>query len=206
MIYLLSSIFIIIINVVPSFMPPTWTVISFVYINYNVNLFLLTIIGSISSSTGRLFLAKLSGKFTEKLLSKEVSKSLNFLGKRIRKSPKSSFLAAFAWALSPIASNYLFIAVGSTKSKMRYVLTGFFLGRTISYFGLAYTSNLVYEGIRELLFENIFDWRKLAFNLFGLIIIFGYLLLDWKKLIIDKKIRFNRRVLKKRSSQGHNVL
>ena len=191
MIYLISSIIIVIFNVIPAFMPPTWTVISYVYIRYDTNLLLLTFIGALSSSFGRVLLSRSSHTFGNKVLSNGTEESLTFLGKRIEGKGIRMFTIALVWAMSPIASNPLFIAVGLSNSKLRAVISGFFIGRIISYFILAYTTSKVVENLNDLFFDGVFTWQKILVEIISIFLIMLYVALDWKELILNKKIKFN---------------
>jgi membrane protein YqaA with SNARE-associated domain len=196
MIYIVLIIIIIIINAIPAFMPPTWTIVSYFYIKYKVNLLLITVIAAISSSIGRLFLAKYSFKIASKLLSLESKKNLNFIGSKIKGHPIKVLIFTFCWAVSPIASNVLFIIAGLSKINLRYVLIGFFVGRLISYFLLGYTAYFIYKNIRNIFVDSIFDYRNLLIEILSILVLFIYMFIDWKTLLINKKIKFNFRIFK----------
>lgn len=178
-------------------MPPTWSIVSYLYIKYSPNLIILSIVAAISSSTGRFFLSKFSTKFTDKVLSVSAKENMKFLGNSMKGHSVRTFVFTFIWAISPLASNPLFIALGIAKTYMKYVIIGFFTGRLLSYFTLAYTSSLVFEGLHDMLTNNVFDWRKLIIEVFSIAIIFVYIFIDWKTLLIDKKLKLNFSVLKK---------
>lgn len=202
MIYLIASLIIIAINVVPAFMPPTWTIVSYVYIRYEVSLLFLAFIAAISSSIGRFLLAQLSSKSVPYLFSKVAKDNLKFVGSKIKGKRFKAFLVAFIWAISPIGSNPLFIAVGMSHVNIAPVLAGFFVGRVMSYFSLAYTSRIVVENVQGMFTEGFLSWQKLLINIFGIGIIYIYIMLDWESLIVDKKVKFNLGILKRRAKGG----
>jgi len=193
MIYITSSIFIILINVVPAFMPPTWSVVSFFYIRYGLNLFLITIIGAVSSSIGRYFLANISRQFGKVVLNTEMKKNVLFLGKKLRGHYVKTILFTFLWSISPLASNPLFIAAGFAKAPIRYVLIGFFSGRILSYSFLTYSANIVYVNTRDIFTESLFDWRKIVIELISILLIILYIFIDWEELLTNKRVRVNIR-------------
>jgi len=199
MIYLLSSLFIILINVIPAFMPPTWTVISFLYITYDVNLLLMSFVGTLSSSTGRYLLAKFSHRIVPRFLSTFAVNNVNYIGEKITGDIWKAILFSFVWAISPIASNPLFIAVGIAKVKIRWVLTGFFAGRLISYFSLSYASKIIYDNFDAMFANQVLDIRKLIMNILGIGGIIVYLMFDWEHFIVKKRIRFNINIFKLKS-------
>jgi len=200
-VYLITSIIIVFINVLPAFMPPTWTVVSFVYIKFDVNLGVLAVIGAMSSSVGRYLLARLSHISAPKIFDEKIVSNLMFVGKKLNGGNVKLFIVAFVWALLPIGSNPLFIAVGLSSRKLSAVITGFFIGRCINYFSLAYAANVVFQGIREVLFEGILDWRKALMNVFSIIVIYLYIALDWQELFTRKRLRFSMRIFKKKGEK-----
>jgi hypothetical protein len=122
---------------------------------------------------------------------------VNFIGAEIKKHPFRAITFSFLWAISPIGSNTLFIAVGMAKTKLRWVLTGFFLGRLISYFSLAYTSKIVYEGLQEMFENQIIRWDQLIINILGLASILFYLMFDWEQFLVHRRFRINTKVFKR---------
>lgn len=198
MIYLIASIIIIIINVVPAFMPPTWTIVSFFYIKYEASLWLLTLIAAMSSSFGRYLLAKTSEISVPAIFSKETTKNMKFIGSKIKKGKLHSFLVALIWAISPVGSNPLFIAVGFAGTGLYPVLLGFFIGRLLSYFSLAYTVAVVVNNFQNMFTSELFSLKNILLNLVGFSIIFLYLGLDWQSFLIDRRLKFNKRIFKRK--------
>ena len=121
------------INLIPAFMPPTWMTLSFFYITNPQNIFLLVFIGVTASTAGRYCLAKGAGKFFQRFGTKKKKKQMKSLQKRLHGKPLHVFIFTLLFSLSPLPSNALFIAVGATKTKLKLVVAGFFVGRTISY-------------------------------------------------------------------------
>ncbi|MBU0975696.1 MAG: hypothetical protein ABIE03_06890 [Patescibacteria group bacterium] len=199
MIYIITSIVIILINVIPAFMPPTWTVVSFVYIRNEVNLFVLTLIAAISSSSGRFLLAKFSKTVVPAVFSVSAVRNLDFIGLKIDKGKIQIFLISLIWALSPFPSNTLFLAVGFSGARLRYTFAGFFTGRLVSYYSLAYASKLVYVSIQDILAEGILNWQSLIITSSGFILLIFYLALDWESLFTSKKLKFSFSIFKRKA-------
>ena len=178
-----------IINIIPAFMPPTWTVISFLYIRYDLNLLVLTIIGTLSSTIGRFFLSRSSTSLIPRIFNDYVVNNLNFFKNKLLGSKLRLFMVSLIWAVSPIGSNMLFIAAGFARVKIKYVLGAFFCGRLFSYFFLAYTSNLIIENTIELFKKGRFGIEGIITNLISTIVLTIYICLDWEELLIHKKVR-----------------
>jgi hypothetical protein len=157
----------------------------------------MSIVGAVSSSIGRYFLAKFSHKIVPQFLSEFANKNVDFIGKKISGSSLKATVFSFIWAISPVASNPLFIAVGIAKARLRWILLGFFSGRLLSYFSLSYAARIIYENFESMFVNEVFDLRKLFMNFFGIGGIFAYLMFDWEYFIVKRKIRFNKNIFKK---------
>jgi len=168
----------------------------FFYIKYNLNLLALTILGALSSSFGRYLLFKSSAGVSEKVFSEYVIKNMKFLKNKIGKNKWKIFFVSFIWAITPVGSNTLFIAFGFSKIKIRYCLSGFFIGRLVSYFLLGYTTNLLFINLKEVFVPDEFDIRSVILNVLGLVILILYLAIDWEKLFIERKISFSSNILR----------
>jgi hypothetical protein len=69
-----------VLNVVPAFAPFTWTVLSFIAIRYQVNVLILSIVGAVAATAGRLALARLSKwLIRQKLLAKRTRDNIDEL-------------------------------------------------------------------------------------------------------------------------------
>jgi len=173
------------INLIPAFMPPTWMTLSFFYITSPQNIFLLVFIGVTASTVGRFGLAKISGKFTTKFASKKKKKQMHLLQKNLEGKPIQKFIFTLIFALSPLPSNALFIAVGATKTRLREVIAGFFVGRTISYLFLVFTTEKIFSSFGMTASGNVTLWT-IMIEVIGVIAIIAFFLFDWEKLLGKK--------------------
>ena len=171
------------INVIPAFMPPTWAVLSFFYITAPQNIWALVIIGVTASTCGRYVLAKLSGFITEKFASREKKREFDAIKDKLQGKPMQKFIFTLVYALSPLPSNALFIAFGATKTKLAAVLSGFFVGRTISYLFLVFTTQKVFSSLESTMQGNASLWT-IMIEVIGVLAIIIFFTVDWNKLIL----------------------
>jgi len=178
-------------NVVPAFAPPTWTVLSFIAVRYHVPIAVLSIVGAIAATLGRLALAKYSKLIIrEKLLSRKARDNVDHLRARIENQTKLTFSVFLIYAFSPLPSNQLFIAYGLTALHLRLVALPFLLGRLVSYtfWGLTASSvarRTAYESIRT---GSFFGYYFLAAQLFTILTVYLFTRLDWLKLLDKKRL------------------
>lgn len=174
-----------VINIIPAFAPPTWVVLSYFHISTPQNLLLLILIGVTASTAGRYVLAKFSGKVFVRFASEKKKKEIELIKNKLQKKSTAKFMLSFIFSLGPLPSNAFFIAVGSTKLKLKEFLLGFFIGRTISYLFLVYTSGLLFVSFGSSLSGDT-SLITLGIEIIGVIAILAFFLFDWTKLIDSK--------------------
>lgn len=117
-------------NVVPAFMPPTWSVLAVFRIHEHLPLLPLTIGGAGASMLGRVALARLSQRAGQHLPEKDRDNAMA-LANALRKHPRWQDAAVFAYCLGPFPSNSLFIAAGIGRLPLQRVALVYFLSRSL---------------------------------------------------------------------------
>ncbi|MGB9703424.1 MAG: hypothetical protein ACPLXS_01785 [Candidatus Micrarchaeales archaeon] len=179
--YLGVCVLVFLLNLAPGFVPPTWVVLLFFYfLNPTFDIFLLAFLGAISSSLGRFCLLQLSRK-GKILLSEKEKEEMEFLRKKLKKVKNFGFFSSLFVALTPLPSNAYFIALGLMDYLPLGVFLGFFLGRLITYFLPLFILNVSLHFIKRLLIESW--WFHALIDTIGIISLFFFILIDWKKLL-----------------------
>jgi len=179
-------------NVVPAFAPPTWMVLSALYIAYPQNIFLLVIVGVTASTIGRYLLARGSKFAVQKLAKAEKKEHLEELKGKLDAKPLSKFLFSFVFCLGPLPSNTLFIVAGATGIRLREILAGFFVGRTISYMFLVFTTQKVFASLAATA-EGTANMLTIMIEVIGVLSILFFFFFDWEKFIWGKKDETKKR-------------
>jgi hypothetical protein len=123
-----------VINVIPAFMPPTWAVVSFFLIRFDLPLLPLAIGSAAAATSGRVLLALLTRKVGPRFMTADMRRNMGALTAYLQGHQKGVGLGVLGFALfSPIPSNQLFMAVGLAHVDLKLVAPAFFLGRSISY-------------------------------------------------------------------------
>ena len=143
------------INVAPAFMPSTWMVMAFFYIKFDLPLLVLTVGGAFASAAGRMLLARASTAFTRRFAG-EKSSDLRDLGGFLDGHRTYVGPAVFAYSLSPLPTNNLFIAAGMTGVDMTAVVTGFVAARVLANTFWVWTTHKAFENLGEL-FTGVFS-------------------------------------------------
>lgn len=193
--YLIAFAVVFGINVIPAFAPPTWTVLSFITIQYHTNVIVLAVVGAVASTLGRMALAKLANVIVrQKFLSPATRDNVDHLKEQLEKKTKLTIGLFLLYAFSPLPSNHLFIAYGLTGLSLKYIAIPFCLGRMVSYTFWALAASrlahmLAYQEIKT---GSIFGYYFIATQVITLLLVYVFTRIDWRALFAEKKIRWRK--------------
>lgn len=170
-------------NVVPAFMPATWTVLTFFRLVYQLPLLPLSLGGAISATLGRFLLARLSAAFGERFLTPGQREKMARLGRYLEEKRELTLATILLFAFGPIPSNQLFIAAGLTGTDLRLVLPPFLLGRLVSYTVLVYLTTQATTTLAELFARSFRGPMNVAVQILGLALLALLTVLDWPALL-----------------------
>lgn len=181
--YVILGIIIFGMNIIPAFMPPTWSVLVFFYLTYNLKAFPVVIIGAVCATLGRVALYYLTQKKFLNFFSNKSKKNLDYASKFFNKKKHITIPLMVAYAFSPIPSNQAYIFAGLTKIKLRYIAPVFFIMRLLSYSAWIGTAHLIDKNLPSI-FENYYS-RGATFliEIIGILLIIVILNLNWKKYL-----------------------
>jgi hypothetical protein len=131
--YLLAAFIIFLMNALPAFAPPTWAILVFFAIKYELQPELLIPVGVIAASSGRWILAYYFRALRNRLPKGWVANMEN-AGSHFRKSTTHSRAIFLLFFLSPFSSAQLFEAAGVMKNQpLRPLIGAFAAGRVLTY-------------------------------------------------------------------------
>jgi hypothetical protein len=123
---------VLVVNIAPAFMPPTWAVLATFHIaRPEIPLLPLTIGGAAMSALGRSRLAVLS-RAGGRLLPEHDRENAEALGAFFQRHQRVGLALLFLYCLGPLPSNALFIAAGLGRVRLGVVTVTFFLSRAIA--------------------------------------------------------------------------
>ena len=180
-------------NLLPAFAPPTWTAMSFIGLTIpDINFLWIAVVAATAATCGRVVLAKLSRTLVrQKLLGERTRQNVDALRLGIERRPVMTFGTFLGYSISPLPSNYLFIAYGLTSLPIALLALPFFVGRLVSYGFWLKTGSTVGDRLD-------LDWLKsapyfigyfLASQLLLVPVIYCFTRIDWHAAITEK--RFN---------------
>lgn len=172
------------INVVPAFMPPTWSILAFFLIRFDLPLLPLALGGAIAASLGRTALALLSRRFGRRMLTPERHENLLRLGQWLEERARwATPIAVLVYSFGPIPSNQLFIAVGLAEMRLAPVVAAFFVGRVISYTFWAFTAHEVIDRLDNVFVGYWSNLAALAFQIAVIVLLVIFTRIDWPKVL-----------------------
>jgi hypothetical protein len=185
-------------NVLPAFAPPTWMTLSFVGLTIpSVNIIAIAGVGAAAATLGRIALAKLShGIIRHRLLGEPARLNIDAIKQGIEGRKALTSIAFMAFALSPLPSNYLFIAYGLSSSPIMLLAVPFFVGRLLSYGFWVMTASMVGGRLNLDSFESSV-YLSTYFVLSQLLLvpaIYGFTRVDWHAAFAERRLKFIDRV------------
>jgi hypothetical protein len=118
-----------VLNLLPAFAPPTWTAMSFIGLTVpELNFIWIALVAATAATCGRIVLAKFSHLLVrQRLLSEQTQQNIDAIRIGIENRSVMTFGAFFGYSISPLPSNYLFIAYGLTSLPIVFVALPFFV-------------------------------------------------------------------------------
>jgi membrane protein YqaA with SNARE-associated domain len=193
---LMAVLFVVVfvLNLLPAFAPPTWTTMSFVGLAIpNIDVLLLAVVAAFAATGGRIVLAKLSRALVrQKLLTEQVRRNVDAIRAGIENRRATTIGAFLGYSLSPLPSNYLFIAYGLTPLPIVLLAAPFFIGRFVSYAFWARTASTVGDWLDWDWFESApyFAAYFVLSQILLVPIIYGFTRLDWRAFFTKRRLKW----------------
>ena len=194
--YVLAVLFIVVfaLNVLPAFAPPTWATMSFIGLPIpNIDVLLLALVAATAATCGRVLLARLSRALVrQRLLTEQARRNVDAIKIGIESRRAMTIGTFLGYALSPLPSNYLFIAYGLTSLPIALLALPFFIGRLVSYAFWTRTASTVGDWLDWDWFESApyFVAYFLLSQILLIPVIYGFTRLDWQALFAERRLRW----------------
>ncbi|MEO6189801.1 MAG: hypothetical protein ABIO44_04930 [Saprospiraceae bacterium] len=191
--YLLVLLGAFLFDVVPFPFPPAFTIMVFLQILFDLNIWWVIVIGVAGSILGRytltLYIPYLSGKIFKPSKNEDVQ----FLGKKMKENIWKSQLIILAYSLLPLPTTPLFIASGMAKLRPIYIIPAFFIGKFTSDAVAVNLGKYASENANSLL-EGAMSWKSIVGLIGGLLLLCALLFIDWRTLIQKKEFQLKFKI------------
>jgi membrane protein YqaA with SNARE-associated domain len=181
-------------NLLPAFAPPTWTAMSFIGLTTpEIDFVWIALVAATAATCGRIVLANASRLLVrQKLLSEQTRRNVDAIKLGIESRPVMTFGTVLGYSISPLPSNYLFIAYGLTSLPIAFLALPFFVGRLVSYGFWLKTASTVGDRLD-------FDWFESAHYFVGYFllsqlllipVIYGFTRIDWHAAFVERRFKW----------------
>ena len=192
-IYLLVFLGAFLFDVVPIPFPPAFTIMVFLQIMFDLNIWWVIVIGVAGSILGRYILTLYIPFLAGKIFKKSKNEDVEFLGSKMKEKGWKSQMLILAYSLLPLPTTPLFLAAGIAKVKPRYIIPAFFVGKFTSDAITVHLGKYAAENVTSLM-ESAFSLKSVASMVFGLLLVCAVVFIDWRSLIQRKKLKINFKV------------
>jgi hypothetical protein len=181
--WLLMFAGIIVLNTIPAFMPPTWTLLAWAHINYDIPVVLIAAVGAVGAATGRVLLALGSRVLGMRIIPPRWRANIHTLLEEIRARPALSLGSLGLFALGPIPTNHLFIAVGLAGAPLKAVTAVFGVTRFISYILWVQAAQTAVSSLDDILKPALGGGAAIAAQLVGFALLIFVMQIDWATVL-----------------------
>jgi membrane protein YqaA with SNARE-associated domain len=193
--YLLVFLAALAVDTIPVFAPPAWILLVILLVKFHLNPWATVLIGVTGSTIGRYILTRYIPKISSRLINRHEDANLRYIGSKLAKAKWSSAVFVFLYTLTPLSTTALFTAVAAARVRPWHILPPFFLGRLITDGVLVFSGKYASANLSNLLHGQA-NWKTVVTLTAGLLVIAGFLFIDWRQLLEHKKLRFRFKILK----------
>jgi hypothetical protein len=193
--YLLVFIAALAVDTIPVFAPPAWILLVVLLVKFDLNPWLTVVIGVTGSTIGRYILTRYIPKMSSSIVNRREDANLRYIGSKLGRAKWSSALFVFFYTLTPLSTTALFTAAALARVRPWHILLPFFLGRLINDGLLVFSGKYASTSLSELVHGEA-NWKTLLTLLAGLIVIAGFVFVDWRRLLEHRQVRFRFKILK----------
>jgi len=188
--YLLVFVLSLLVDLIPFIGPPAWMAMVYCQIKYDLDVWIVLVLGVIGSTIGRYLLALYMPYISTKLLSKRKDEDLQFLGKKLGGKKWQVQTFVFLYTLIPVPTTPLFTAIGMARLNPLSIIPAFFVGKFISDALMVHAGKFAAENI-NLLIRGLLSWKTILGTSLGLLLLLMFLFIDWRTLLEHKKFRMS---------------
>ncbi|MGE5280968.1 MAG: hypothetical protein ACM3N0_01350 [Chloroflexota bacterium] len=120
------------VNLLPAFGPPTWAVLVFFSLDFDLPAVSLVLGGALAAASGRYLLARGTRTLRPRFSAARLAR-IGQAEAALRRNRRRSLAGLGLFALSPVPSGQLFVAAGLMTVPLLPLTAAFFSGRLVSY-------------------------------------------------------------------------
>lgn len=193
--YLLVFIIALLFDIVPFPFLPAFTIMVFLQILYDLNVWTVIILGVAGSVLGRYILFLYAPLIGNKYLKLTKNEDIQFLGAKMKENKWKGQMIVLAYSLLPLPTTPLFLGGGISKIKAKYIVPAFLIGKFTSDTLALHAGKYASDNTQSII-DNALSWKSVPSLILGLLLLFCLLFIDWRTLIQKNKLMFNFKIFK----------
>jgi membrane protein YqaA with SNARE-associated domain len=194
-IYLAAFAAALLVDTIPVFAPPAWTILAFLIIKWKPNPWAIIAAGALGSVIGRYILTLYMPHVSAKIFRPSENANIAFLGRKLGRRFWRANTFVMLYAISPLSTTALFTAAGMAQVNPWNILPGFAIGKFLGDAWVILTAKVTADEAIGLAHGQV-SWQTVLTAGAGLILISGVLFIDWRQLLGHKKFRLNFKIWK----------
>lgn len=195
LLYLCVFVAALLVDIVPFFGPPAWTVMVFLQMRYQLNIWWVLVAGVSGSTVGRYILSMYISAISGRFISKQKTDDIVFIGTRLSHAGWKAQLFVLLYTLMPLPSTPLFTATGIARIRPVHILPAFFAGKFSSDMLMVFTGDYVAKNA-DALANGYLSWKSVTGSILGIVMIALFFFIDWRTLLVEKKFTLNFNIWK----------
>jgi membrane protein YqaA with SNARE-associated domain len=193
--YLAMFLAALLMDLIPVVGLPVWTVMVFMLVKFDLNPWLVLIVGVPGSMLGRYGLSLYIPRLFGRVIKQAKTDEMKYVGRKLDGSLWRSWPFVLLYSLTPLSTTALFSAAGLARIKPFQILPPFFVGKFVSDAVMLFTGRYALHHSVDLVYGTS-SWQGAAIIAAGLIVIAAFLFLDWRMLLERKTLRLNFNIWK----------
>jgi len=193
--YLLVFVGSLAVDIIPLPLPPAFVIMIFFQIYFDLNIWIVIIVGVAGSILGRYTLTLYIPKVAGRIFRPSKNEDVKFLGAKLKEKGWKSQVAIVTYSLLPLPTTPLFIAGGMANMKPYLIIPAFTVGKFISDTIAVLMGKYATENAPSLLGGAI-SWQSISGLILGLLLIALLLFVDWRTWLQQGKFSLNFQIWK----------
>ena len=193
--YLLVFLGALLFDIVPFPFAPAFTIMVFLQLLFNLDVWWVIIIGVAGSVLGRYILLLYAPIIAKKYIKTAKNNDIQFLGEKMNERKWKGMLVVLAYSLLPLPTTPLFLGAGISKIKAIYIVPAFLVGKFTSDAIALHIGKYASENSQSII-QDALSWKSISGLIIGFLMLFCLFFINWRTLIQHKKLVFSFSVFK----------
>lgn len=169
-------------NLLPAFAPPTWTVLVFFRLKYDIPAAALVVVGAASAACGRYVLASVFRRLGTRLPERRRT-DLEAIGAALTEGRRGWGVTTL-FLVSPLPSTQLFEAAGlAPQIRLVPVTLAFFCGRLVTYSLYVGGATLAKDTLTQILRDGVTSPWAIALQVLLLGLLVAFVVTPWARIL-----------------------